>query len=475
MFTIIGFSLASCVGCANISIGPTDEDAEATSIGLGTAIAGLANVSLKPTEVVASPPVLDGFEGDAEITTAEDWQTRRVPLLREAIQRDLYGYQPDTVEIVETVSERVSDSAYGRIAVLDSVTMTVRFSYEGGPDMERDIRLAVAKPKNASGPVPVILKMDSCPFDESYQDPALPGDRVELIVPVSSVSPEKLAEAPPENYIGESAVKVKLGTSCADQTTGFINGFVQPLGRYHYTPPVKEAIEQGYAFASINMLDFVIDDRRFGTGQLELMSEGHDADTALGSLAAWAFQYSRGIDYLETDPALDPERMAIYGHSRFGKAVIVAGALDPRIDMVIAHQSGRGGAALFASEKGEPIEKMVAAYPQWLNGAYAARLARGEALSFDQHHVLALLAPRPVLLGHGRRDGWADPDGAFRAAKGASPTYQLFGNDGLTAERLSDFDPTADIAYWMRGGTHGETLEDWEAFFEFLDAHFKTE
>ena len=108
-FAIVGLSLVGCASCANISIGPTDEDAEATSIGLGTAIRGLANVSLKPTEAVASPPLMAAFEGDAEITTAEDWQTRRVPLLREAIQRDLYGYLPDTVEIIEAVSERVSD------------------------------------------------------------------------------------------------------------------------------------------------------------------------------------------------------------------------------------------------------------------------------------------------------------------------------------------------------------------------------
>ena len=473
-FGIVGLGLAGCVSCSHIEIdlGPTDEEEAATSIGIGEAIGGLANVSLTPTEAVASPPVLAGFEGDTEITTVEDWQTRRVPLLRDAIQRDLYGYQPDTVEIVETVSEQVSDSAYDGIAVLNLVTLTVRFSYEGGPDMERNIRLAVAKPKNASGPVPVILKMDNCPFDESYQDPALPDGRSEVIIPSSLLSPERLAEAPAENYISENALKVKVRASCAGQTTGFINGFIQPLGRYHYTPPVKEAIEQGYAFASINSDDFVLDDRQYAQAQLELLSEGHDTDTAWGSLAAWAFQYSRGIDYLETDPALDPDRMAIYGHSRFGKAVLVAGALDSRIDAVIAHQSGRGGAALFASEKGEPIEKMAAAYPQWLNSAYAARLERGETLPFDQHHVLALLAPRPVLLGHGRRDGWSDPDGAFRAAKGANPAYQLYGNDGLTADTLRDFDPASDIAYWIRRGTHGETKEDWEAFFEFLDAHF---
>ena len=133
--------------------------------------------------------MLAAFEGDAQIASAEDWGTRRAPLLREAIQRDLYGYQPDTVEIVETVSEQVSDSAYGGIAVLDSVTLTVRFSFGNGPDIERDIRLAVAKPKNASGPVPVILKMDTCPFNEGYQDASLPGGKSKACLLYTSPSP----------------------------------------------------------------------------------------------------------------------------------------------------------------------------------------------------------------------------------------------------------------------------------------------
>ena len=438
----------------------------------------LGNVSLRPTTVSVEPSVLAAFEGDAAITTAEDWEMRRAPLLREAIQRDLYGFQPNTVEIIETVSEQVSDSAYGGIAVLDAVTLTVRFSFEGGEAIERDITMAVAKPKNATGPVPVILKMDTCPFNEGYQDASLPGGKSKAVVPVSVIPEDQLAIArlrPEfEEVEDRGEFELTLNRTCEGQSRGLVSGLVQySLGRYHDTPPVKEAVEQGYAFASIYIDDFVLDSRQLGAPQLGLLSQGADPDTAWGSLAAWAFQYSRGIDYLETDPALDAERMAIYGHSRFGKATLVAGALDPRIDMVIAHQSGRGGAALFNSEKGEPIGEMVENYPQWLNKSFAARLERGEALPFDQHHVLALVAPRPVLIGHGRRDGWADPDGSFRAAKGANPAYALYGEDGFTGDTLRDFEPSDDIAYWMRGGTHGETKEDWEAFFEFLDAHFK--
>ena len=234
----------------------------------------LGNVSLRPTTVSVEPSVLAAFEGDAAITTAEDWEMRRAPLLREAIQRDLYGFQPNTVEIIETVSEQVSDSAYGGIAVLDAVTLTVRFSFEGGEAIERDIRLAVAKPKNATGPVPVILKMDTCPFNEGYQDESLPDGRSKFHLPASAIPAEQLPDPLPEELIGAETFETTANTTCEGQGGGFVSGLVQySLGRYHDTPPVQEAVEQGYAFASINVLDFVLDSRRFGAAQLEVMSK----------------------------------------------------------------------------------------------------------------------------------------------------------------------------------------------------------
>ncbi len=93
-------------------------------------------------------------------------------------------------------------------------------------------------------------------------------------------------------------------------------------------------------------------------------------------------------------------------------------------------------------------------------------------MDIDQHALLALIAPRPVLLGNARRDVWSDPNGAFRAAMGADPVYELLGSEGLRQERLYDWRPEADIAFWVRPGTHGVVEEDWPAFLEFLKAHF---
>ena len=83
---------------------------------------------------------------------------------------------------------------------------------------------------------------------------------------------------------------------------------------------------------------------------------------------------------------------------------------------------------------------------------------------------LAAIAPKPVLLGNARRDVWSDPEGAFIAAKIAAPAW---GADGFGATRLDDFKPEDKISFWIRPGTHGVVKEDWPAFLDFLDAHFK--
>ena len=95
-------------------------------------------------------------------------------------------------------------------------------------------------------------------------------------------------------------------------------------------------------------------------------------------------------------------------------------------------------------------------------------------MPIDQHQLIALLAPRPLLIGGAWRDQWSDPQSSFRAAEGANPVYHLYGSDGLTQPGLDEFDPAADIAVAMRPGLHGVQPQDWENFLAFLDAHFAT-
>jgi len=231
-------------------------------------------------------------------------------------------------------------------------------------------------------------------------------------------------------------------------------------------PPFEDVLARGYGVALFYAGDVVGDEpesARAGLAQLY----GADAEHA-GAIAAWAWLYSQAYNVLAADARIDAERVAIWGHSRNGKAALLAAAMDPRIAAVIAHQSGRGGAALNRSESGETIGEMMENYSYWFPQDFAH--APGADAMLDQHQLIALIAPRPVLLGNAARDAWADPLGAWAAAQAASPVYDLYGVDGLSQEDVRTPDPDARIWYYTRGGLHGVTSEDWEVFLEFLDA-----
>lgn len=174
---------------------------------------------------------------------------------------------------------------------------------------------------------------------------------------------------------------------------------------------------------------------------------------------------------LEREPRLDRERLALFGHSRFGKAALWAAAMDQRIGLVIANQSGRLGASPTQSPTGERLSDLFQRFPHW----FPASAHEAAASEIDQHLLLALIAPRPILIGGARLDRWSDPAGAFRAAQAATPVYQLFGGAGLTQETLSAPNFDADIAFFLRDGGHGVRPYDWRMARNFLAAHFGEE
>jgi len=139
---------------------------------------------------------------------------------------------------------------------------------------------------------------------------------------------------------------------------------------------------------------------------------------------------------------------------------------------VIAHQSGRGGAALTRSEAGESVAQITRTFGFWFTPRFATYAGREAEIPVDQHQLLALIAPRPVLIGSGDRDAWSDPAGAFRAVQAASPVYQLYGAPAFEQTRMTKPELARPQAFFMRRGTHGVTTEDWALFLEFLDAHF---
>jgi hypothetical protein len=198
-----------------------------------------------------------------------------------------------------------------------------------------------------------------------------------------------------------------------------------------------------------------------------------------GAISAWAWGLSRAMDYLETDKGVDAKRVAILGVSRLGKTVMWAGAHDTRFAMVIASCSGEGGAALSRRNYGETVAHLVAPsrYPYQFCANYQKYAEHVDRLPVDAHMLVALIAPRPVLLQTGDQDLWSDPKGEFLAAVAAEPVYRLFGKDGLdTTQWPAAGKPILHtIGYYMHAGGHGTLPADWDVFLSFMNMHLHPE
>jgi hypothetical protein len=255
---------------------------------------------------------------------------------------------------------------------------------------------------------------------------------------------------------------------------GWLSDLIGPLfGEWISGPPAAQVLQEGYAIAAWHESDIAPDSAALHDAALTALGLNPQAEDSAGVISLWAWTISRAIDALAEDPRFVDAPFVAYGHSRRGKAVLLAAARDERIAVTLSHQSGTGGAALHNDRIGEPIRAITSSYPHWFTPRYARDADTPEALPIDQHALLALIAPRAVLLGGAWRDVWADPAGAFRAAEHASAAWSIHGAPGLIQPRLADFDPSGGLANHIRSGTHGVTGEDWEAFLAFMNAHIE--
>lgn len=172
-------------------------------------------------------------------------------------------------------------------------------------------------------------------------------------------------------------------------------------------------------------------------------------DATFGALAAWAWAYRQVVAALRTRPEVDPARVGVTGFSRGGKAALLAAATDDAIAWAHAHASGAGGAAPFRYlGAGAETIGVARAFPAWFGPALRDHEGRVEALPFDQHVLLALIAPRPLLLTCGLDDAWANPVGTVQAAWAAREVYRLLGAGDA-------------LAVALRPGGHALTEADW--------------
>ncbi|WP_417485855.1 alpha/beta hydrolase [Maricaulis sp.] len=375
----------------------------------------------------SGPPATPAIETDG--LTRSGWEEGRPELLAR-FEAEVYGAWPGD-EPAQVTDRRVVDaSAFGGRGRLEEWRVDL------GP---MDTHLVVLMPAGATEPLPVVIMQTFCGTRTAF------GGAFDLSPPLN----------PSARECGQSA-----GLESALMTSIF--------GRHIAEPPMEDILDRGYALAFMHPGDIVPDNPAGARPALDALMEGRES----GAIIAWAWGYARAIDALESDPRFDADRMAVWGHSRNAKSALIAAAFDPRIDLVLAHQAGTGGTTLTRSFAGESVAQITGTYPYWFNERYASYADREADIPLDQHQLIALMAPRPLLIGGGWRDAWSDPQGSYRAALGANPVYALYGSEGLRQPDLGAFDPEADIAVFMRRGLHGVQPSDWAAFLEFLDAHF---
>lgn len=240
---------------------------------------------------------------------------------------------------------------------------------------------------------------------------------------------------------------------------------------------VERFIEQGIGVATVYYGDIEPDFKngiQFGIRGAYLKPEKKEpAPDEWGAISAWAWGLSRAMDYFETDQQIDSKRVALQGVSRLGKTVLWAGAHDERFKLVIASCSGEGGAAISRRDYGENIKHMsdTSRYfyqfaPNWHEYAKDVNLS-----PVDAHMLVALMAPRALLLQTGDTDYWSDPKGEFLAAVAAEPVYQLFGKNGPSTNSMppaGDRSMLNTLGYYMHSGGHGTVPSDWPIYIDYL-------
>jgi len=182
------------------------------------------------------------------------------------------------------------------------------------------------------------------------------------------------------------------------------------------------------------------------------------------------------MDYFETDKDVDKNKVAVLGHSRGGKTALWAGSEDQRFSMVISNESGCGGAALARRRLGETVARINSAFPHWFCLNYRKYNDNENAMPFDMHMLLGLIAPRALYVTCADEDLWGDPKGTYIALYNALPVYKLLKTGSDLPESIPPLNKPViggKVAFHIRDGVHNLLLKDWNWFMDFADQVWK--
>lgn len=216
----------------------------------------------------------------------------------------------------------------------------------------------------------------------------------------------------------------------------------------------REAGSHGVALAWFNRLELAQDapDAQRTGPLFEHWPEGR-----FGAIAAWAWGLQRCVDALLLTGRTQAGRIGVVGHSRGGKAALLAGATDARIGATISHNSGIGGAASLqhAGAGSESLNDLAARFPHWLGPHAAEPQTQQRITACDSLPLLRAIAPRGLCLLQASDDFWANPDGTRHNVEQLRPEWEALN--------------AADRLQWLeRTGGHPMTGLDWQRAAAFV-------
>jgi hypothetical protein len=372
------------------------------------------------------------------VTSAKVWFVQRRPEIVADFDREILGIPPAnlpkvTWEVISTTKEN-----FGNIPVITK-RLAGHVDNSGWSAIAVNIDLVLTTPANAAGPVPVILEL------------AFPAE-----------------------------FKVALERPRPDAITSGMGYYGQAWQ--------DQVLAKGWGFAILSPNSYQADNGAGLTeGIIGLANKGQPRGLGdWGVLKAWGWGASRALDFFETDKAVDAKQVGIQGHSRMGKAALVAMAYDPRFAICYSSSSGEGGAKLYRHIFGEQITNLAAPSEyHWMDGnflKYSGPLTPGD-LPVDNHELIALAAPRPIFIGGGlsdgdgyanpKGDGWADTTGMFLAEAAAGPVYRLLGKKDLgttTMPPIGSAIISGDLGFRQHPGGH-TPAPNWPVFLEFASRY----
>jgi hypothetical protein len=399
-----------------------------------------------PEQLPANPNLPDPLVmlDGTKVTTKEQWETKRKPELKALFQHYMYGQLPPTPQR-QTYNVLFRDEkALGGKAKLSEVKITFE-----EPSLRHAIHVLFVVPNRVERP-PVFVGMNFCGNHTLLDD-----ERIHL----------------PEGWVRNTC-------------SGAVNERATDKGRGGQKEVwnIDLILDRGYALACFYSGDVDPDtaDMSDGIGPA-FYRPGQSTAAAddAGTIMLWAWGFHRVVDFLQQAAStdVDPSRIAAVGHSRNGKTALLAGAFDERIAVVIPLQAGCGGTApsRTSDTRAESVKRINTSFPHWFCGNFKKFNDETGKLPFDQHCLIALCAPRPVLLPNAEEDLWANPSGQFELLQAATSVYRLLGVEGLAdgAKPAMNQLVSSRMGYFIRPGKHAMTRADWEVFLDYADRWLK--